>query len=313
MTADLPQIGFGLPVAGPWATPGIVARVASRAEVLGYASLWTFQRVLFPIDGGLGAAHRMMQDPVVTLAYAAGITSRIRLGTATVCAPFTPPAVLAKSLTSLDVISGGRLTVGLGMGWLRQEYTAAGLPFERRGARFEEYLGCLKALWAENPVHFAGEFYTIPPSEVNPKPVQQPYPPILLGGAATKALQRAGRVAQGWIASSDHDLSRIDESIHKVQDAALNTGRDPDDLQIVVRAVPDLLDREPGPERRLFQGTRQQVLADLISLHKRGVTEVFLDLNLSPRVGLPDCDPMAALEQAEHLLEAFAPTGLANG
>jgi alkanesulfonate monooxygenase SsuD/methylene tetrahydromethanopterin reductase-like flavin-dependent oxidoreductase (luciferase family) len=140
---DLPLLGFGLPVSGRWATPDTIRRVARRAEELGYASLWTFQRVLSPVAAELGPSHESVLDPVLPLALVAGETDRIRLGTATICAPFTAPALLAKTLTSLDVLSGGRLTAGLGMGWLREEYAAAGVAYERRGVRMDEYLRCL--------------------------------------------------------------------------------------------------------------------------------------------------------------------------
>jgi probable F420-dependent oxidoreductase len=246
-------------------------------------------------------------DPVVSLAHVAGHTDRIRLGTATVCAPFTAPALLAKSLTSLDVLSGGRLTVGLGAGWLPQEYAAAGVPYERRGARMDEYLRCLKALWTQDPVEFAGEFYTVPRSHVGPAPVQRPHPPLLLGGAAAPALRRAGRLADGWICSSRHDLSTLDGSIETVRDGARAAGRDPEAVQIVVRGVVDLVADDPGRRRRPLHGTRAQVLGDLAALGARGVTEIILDLNLSARVGFPDADVAAALEYAERVLEAFAP------
>ncbi len=307
MTARLPLLGFGLPVAGSWATPGTMRDVARRAEDLGYASLWTFQRVLNPVDADLDPPHRSVHDAVVPLAFIAGHTERIRLGTATVCAPFTPPAVLAKALTSLDVLCDGRLTVGLGMGWLPQEYATAGVPFERRGARFDEYLRCLQALWTQDPVEFAGEFYTVPRSHVRPRPVQRPHPPLLLGGAAAPALRRAGRLAQGWISSSRWDLSTIGASVETVRAGARDAGRDPAALHILVRGIVDLVDDDPGPRRRPLHGTRRQVLDDLAALQAHGVTEVFLDLNLSPRVGSPDADSAAALAYAERVLEAFAP------
>jgi probable F420-dependent oxidoreductase len=295
---ELPRLGFGLPVAGSWATPDTLRRVARRAEELGYASLWAFQRVLHPVDADLDPAHRAALDPIVALAQAAAHTERIELGTATICAPFTAPALLAKAMTSLDVLSGGRLTVGLGSGWLPQEYAAAGVPFERRGARMEEYLRCLQALWTEDPVEFDGEFYTVPRSHVGPPPVQRPHPPILLGGTAPQALRRAGRLAQGWIASSRHDLSRIDSYIATVRDGAREAGRDPQALRILVRGLVDLLDDAPAEPRAPFQGTRGQVLADLTALRAQGVTEVFFDLNVSPRV---------SLDHAERVLATFAP------
>jgi probable F420-dependent oxidoreductase len=287
VTGDLPLLGFGLPVAGPWATPDTICHVARRAQELGYASLWTFQRVLYPAGGGLGPSHRSVLDPVVPLAFVAGHTDRIRLGTATICAPFTAPALLAKTLTSLDVLSGGRLTVGLGMGWLPQEYAAAGVPYERRGARMDEYLRCLHALWTQDPVEFAGDFYTVPRSHVGPPPVQRPHPPVLLGGTVAPALRRAGRLAQGWIAGGRHDLTDLRASIEIVRAGAREAGRDPEALQIVVR--------------RPLQGTREQVLDELVALRAQGVTEVFLDLNFSPDVDAG---------YAQRVLETFAPTRL---
>src|SRR3954452_4955372 len=107
MTDDLPLLGFGLPVSGRWATPDTICRIARRAEELGYASLWTFQRALSPAGAALGPSHESVLDPVLPLAHVAGHTDRIRLGTAALSTPFTAPALLAKTLTSLDVLSGG--------------------------------------------------------------------------------------------------------------------------------------------------------------------------------------------------------------
>lgn len=323
MPDDLPLLGFGLPVSGSWATPETMLHVARRAEDLGYASLWTFQRVLYPAEGGLDPAfdadhnpaarraddpaYRAVHDPLIPLAYVAGHTTRIGLGTATVCAPFTPPALLAKSMTSLDVLSGGRLTVGLGIGWLPHEYAAAGIPFARRGARMDEYLRCLEALWTQDPVEFAGEFYTVPRSHTGLRPVQRPHPPVLLGGAAPAALRRAGRLAQGWISSSRQDLARIGESVALVREGARDAGRDPGAVRVLVRSLVELVDGDAGKDRRPLYGTREQVLDDLAALRGQGVTEVFFDLNFSPRVGSPDVDAGEATAYAEQVLEALAP------
>lgn len=310
MTPALPLLGFGLPVAGAWATPSNVRRVAQRAEALGYASLWAFQRVLYPVTSELPSTHRCVLDPIVALAYAAGHTERIRLGTATVCAPFTSPALLAKAMASLDVLSEGRLTVGIGMGWLPEEHEAAGISFERRGARFDEYLRCLLALWTEDPVSFSGEFYRVPDSHVGPRPQQQPHPPVLIGGTARRALERAGRRAQGWIASTGHDLARLGDSIEMVRVGARQAGKDPHALRIVVRGVPVLADDELGPSRRPLHGTRSQVVDDLVALRAIGVTEVFFDLNLSPLVAEASPGVRPAVDAASDLLEALNPADL---
>jgi alkanesulfonate monooxygenase SsuD/methylene tetrahydromethanopterin reductase-like flavin-dependent oxidoreductase (luciferase family) len=223
------------------------------------------------------------------------------------CAPFTAPAMLAKTMASLDVVTGGRLTVGLGMGWLPQEYAAAGVPYERRGARMEEYLRCLHALWTQDPAEFAGEFYRVPRSHLASPPLQLPHPPVLLGGTAVPALRRAGRLAQGWIGSSTHDLTRIRRDVEMVREGARSVGRDPTALRILVRVVVDLHDQVAGSDRRPFAGSVAQVHGDLRALAAQGVTEVFVDPNLSPRVVGPDVDAAAATEYAERLLEALAP------
>ena len=295
-------------MSGRWATADTMRRIARRAEELGYVSLWTFQRVLSPTACALGPSHESVLDPILPLAHVAGHTDRIRLGTATICAPFTAPALLAKTLTSLDVLSGGRLTAGLGMGWLPQEYAAAGVPYERRGERMDEYLRCLKALWTQDPVEFAGAFYTVPRSHVGPPPVQRPHPPVLLGGAAAPALRRAGRLAEGWICSSRQDLTDLGASIETVRAGAREGGGDPEGVRVVLRGLVDLVDDDPGRHRRPLQGTRDQVLGDLAALRAQGVTEVFLDLNFSPMVTFPDVEAGAALEYAERVLDAFAPT-----
>jgi len=310
VTRDLPLLGFGLPVSGAWATPAAMVTVARRAEHLGWHSLWTFQRMLVPVGvalGPLAPSYAAVHDAVVPLAHVAAVTSRVRLGTATVCAPFTPPALLAKAFASLDVVSGGRLTVGVGMGWVPEEHVAAGVPMAQRGARFEEYLRCLVALWTQDPVRFDGVFYRVPPSRFAPRPVQRPHPPVLVGGAAPAALRRAGRLAQGWIGSTAQDLSRVAESVALVREGAREAGRDPDAVHVLLRGVVDLLDDDPGPARRPLQGTAEQVLDDLADLRAQGASEVLVDLNFSPRAGSADLLEADALACAERVLAALSP------
>jgi probable F420-dependent oxidoreductase len=304
--AALPQLGVGLPVSGAWATPENMVHVATRAEQLGYTSLWSFQRLLHPVDEDWGAVYHGVVDPVTALAFVAGSTSRIRLGLAVVNLPFYSPIVLSKALTTVDIVSKGRLDVGLGLGWARQEFDAVGVPMAGRGARAEEFVACLKTIWTEQDVEYHGRFYDVPLSRVEPKPVQQPHPPVLMGGTADVALRRIGRIADGWISSSRTDLATIGQSVDVVRNEAADSGRDPSALRFVTRGVVRLGEAASG-DRVPLQGSADQIREDLAALAASGITEVFLDLNWDPDTVAADIDADAALEHAERVLTALAP------
>jgi alkanesulfonate monooxygenase SsuD/methylene tetrahydromethanopterin reductase-like flavin-dependent oxidoreductase (luciferase family) len=158
-------------------------------------------------------------------------------------------------------------------------------------------------------VEFAGEFYDLPPVTVDPRPVQRSGPPLLLGGGAEAALRRAGRVADGWISASRHDLTTIGAAVGTVKQAAAEAGRDPESLRFIVRGVVHL-DEElttDGGVRRPLTGSEEQIRGDLDALGDAGITEVFVDLNFNPRVGSPDVDPVESTAYAERVLETFAP------
>ncbi|MEU4831022.1 TIGR03619 family F420-dependent LLM class oxidoreductase [Streptosporangium sp. NPDC023615] len=298
------RIGFAVPVSGSWATPGNMARVARRAEELGYHEVWTFQRLLYPRGHAMGPVYRSVHDPVVTLAYLAGLTERVRLGVAVLNIPFASPALLAKQLASLQAVSGGRLDAGLGLGWLPEEFAASGASFERRGRRGEEFVPLLRRLWTEETVEHRGEFYDLPPVHQDPKPPL--VPPILLGGSADVALRRAGRLAEGWISSSREDLGGINEKIYIVKEAARAAGRDPEALRFVTRGVTRV--RAAGAAgREALTGSFEEIRADVAALGARGVTDVFHDLNFDPEIGSPAADPAASMRRAEEALEALAP------
>jgi probable F420-dependent oxidoreductase len=302
-------IGFGLPVSGAWATPEHVADLAERAERLGYHSLWTFQRLLVGVDQELDPVYRSVLDPLVALAYVAARTRRIRLGVAVVNLPFVSPTYLAKQAATLDVLSGGRLDLGLGTGWSPVEFEATGASAGRRGARAEEYLAVLHTLWADEVAGFAGEFYAVPPSRMAPRPVQRPGPPVLLGGSAPAALERAGRAAAGWITRSATDLTTIADDIAVVRAAAERAGKDPATVRVISRGVLRAGEEEIGPDgaRRPLTGTFEQIRADAARLAGDGVTELFYDLNWDPLVGSPDADPVAATDRAVRVMQALAP------
>src|SRR5580693_4282977 len=303
------QIGFGAPVAGAWATPGYLAAFARRAEDAGYASLWSFQRLLVPEGSGMEPVYRSVLDPLVALAYVAASTARIRLGVALVNLPFVSPTVLAKQATTVDVLSGGRLDLGLGIGWMPEEFAATGASMARRGARAEEYLAVLHTLWADEISSFNGEFYTIPAGRQDPKPVQRPGPPVLLGGMSRPAMERAGRVAEGWITPSRADLANISEAVSVIEEAAAAAGRDPEAVRIICRGVVLAGAEAKGPDggRRLLSGSYAQIREDAGWLAARGVTELFYDLNWDPQIGNPSVAPEAAAERAGKILAELAP------
>lgn len=301
------EIGFGAPVSGSWATPEGCAEVAGLAEKLGYHSLWVFQRILAPVDDSgepvLDPQYLSVQDPLVMLGYLSGLTTSVRLGVAVVNAPFYAPTVLAKALATIDRLSRGRLVVGIGLGWMPEEFEAAGASLRGRGARTEDFLRCLKTVWTDEVVSYRGDHYRVARSRVDPKPLQRPHPPVVLGGIAEAALRRAGRMADGWVSSSRADPSRIAESVAVVRSAAEEAGRDPDSLRIVCRAVAKVRDGERAP----LVGSLEQIAGDLGRLAEAGVTEAFVDLNFDPLIGSPDADAAESLRHARRVLEALAP------
>ena len=306
------QIGFGAPVAGAWATPEYLTAFARRAEDAGYASLWSFQRLLVPEGSGMEPVYRSVLDPMIALGYVAASTARIRLGVALVNLPFVSPTVLAKQATTVDVLSGGRLDLGLGIGWMPEEFAATGASTARRGARTEEYLAVLRTLWADEVSSFDGEFYTIPAGRQDPRPVQKPGPPVLLGGMSRPAMERAGRIADGWITSSRADLTTISEAVSVIGEAAAAAGRDPAAVRIICRGV--VLAGAEGSEakgpdggRRLLSGSYEQIREDTEWLAGQGVTELFYDLNWDPQVGNPAVAPQAAADRAGEILAELAP------
>ena len=298
------QIGFGIPVSGSWATAPNIGEIARKAENLGYSSLWSFQRTVYPADNSIPAPYRSVHDPLAISAFLAGITERIRIGIAIVNLPFYAPIMLAKTLTSIDLLSGGRLDAGLGLGWNADEFAAAGVSMERRGARAEDFIACLRAIWTQDPVEYHGEFYDVPKGYVDPRPVQQPHPPILLGGSAEAALKRAGRIAEGWISASRFEATKVPAAVETIRAAARDAGRDPADVRVIIRGSVKVRDAD---SETALTGTVEKIKHDMQDYADAGVTELFVDLNFDDQIGNPDADPTESMRRAHDALEAFAP------
>jgi probable F420-dependent oxidoreductase len=212
---------------GVCARPETAARVAGAAEAAGFESVWTGEHVVLPDPQAppspVPPDHPML-DPAVALAFLAAGTSRIRLGTGIIILPQRNPVVLAKELASLDVLSGGRLLFGLGAGYLRPEFDAVGARFDDRGARTDEYIDAIRALWTQQSPSFAGRTVRFSGIDAQPRPVQKPHPPILVGGHSPFAFRRAVSRGNGWYGFL-RDLATTKQDIAGLADAAREVAR----------------------------------------------------------------------------------------
>lgn len=281
------RIGLSLAQLGPFADLASIQAMATGAEARGYHSLWVIDRLLDPVaprssypgtaDGSLPPEQRIALDPLMTLAAAAAITDDIRLGTSVLVAPWYRPVLLARSLTTLDVLSRGRLDIGLGLGWSADEYAAAGVPQRRLADRQEELLDVLDAVWTADPADIHTEHVDLAPSRIRPAPVQRPRPPILLAAYTPQGLARAGRRADGWTpAGLPIDVTAAMWSV--VTAAAADAGRDPVDLSLVVRANAHCTSKPMGHDRPSYHGSIEQIAADVRAAFEIGAAEVLVDL-----------------------------------
>jgi len=209
------KVGILLPQTGEPATSENVLYIGKEAEKEGLDSVWVFERLLWPLKpqtpyGGIPntpipVEYQSVLDPLETLTYLAGNTGRISLGTSIIDIFFHNPVTLARRFATLDVLSGGRVIAGLGIGWSKDEYDVSGIPYRRRGTRADEYMQLLKRIWTDDVVEFKGQFYNVPSSKIGPKPMQKPHPPILLAGFSPKTFPRIVNYADGWLPMRDLD------------------------------------------------------------------------------------------------------------
>ena len=284
------RLGFFPPQLGPLAGPDALTRVAQRAEEIGFDSLWVTERSLFPLElqtpypvGDMPEHYKFALDPLDALGFLAGQTSRIALGTSVLILPWYSPVLLARRLATLDLLSNGRLRVGVGVGWSKDEYDVAGTEWGNRGKRMEEALQALKVIWTTDPVEFEGQFYSIPRSIIGLKPVQKPHPPIYMAAYVPAALARVARHADAWHPVGI-PLSALPEMFAGVQAMAGEAGRDPAALELAVRAYIFLSDQPLGDDRSDFTGTPEQISSDIARAREIGVSELMFDVTLAPDV-----------------------------
>jgi probable F420-dependent oxidoreductase len=220
---------FGLfgACSGICADPDVAARLARRAEALGFESLWTGEHVVLPEPRQAPSPAEPefpMLHPSTGLAFLAGVTERILLGTGIVLIAQRNPVVLAKEMASLDVVSRGRLILGVGAGYLHQEFRALGIPFDERGARTDEAIDVLRTLWTQPHPSFRGQFTSFNNVQAQPRPVQAGGPPIVVGGTSDAALRRAVRKAAGWYGFA-LDVAQTREVIGRLRQLEAEIGR----------------------------------------------------------------------------------------
>jgi probable F420-dependent oxidoreductase len=286
------KLGFFIPTLGPVTSMENIDKVARRAEELGYDSVWTTERILVPVKpstgfGGMPGVpipeqYKVQFDPLDSLAYVAGITKRVRLGPSVLDLPFYNPALLARRITTLDHLSGGRLTVGFGQGWSPEEFEAVGTRMKARGAIADESLEVMHTIWKDDPVEHRGKHFNIAKSTIQPKPLQKPHPPIIMAAYAPAALKRVATLSDGWHPVG-LPLPAMKQMWEAVQGMAREAGRDPSQLQLVVRANFKLTSEELGEDRMIFTGSEDQIKQDTQAVRELGANEVIFDPTTGPQ------------------------------
>jgi probable F420-dependent oxidoreductase len=291
------QIGFNLPVSGPMASAAVIASTAQLGEALGFNYLTLTDHIALPDTSTPGypysttgefytpdPGHRVEQ--LATAAWVAAKTSKIRIVLAVMVVPHRPAVVTAKMLSTIDVLSGGRLVVGIGAGWLKVELDAVSTtPFAERGAVTDEYMDAMRTIWTQDKPVFHGKYVHIDGLLIVPKPIQKPHPPIWVGGESGPSMRRAARIGDAWYPIGSNNahlldtLPRLTDGIARIRKLTKAAGRDPNAMDIVYRVKRH---GQPAPlatdgNRKLFTGTLADTIEDIAAVKDIGVTALDFD------------------------------------
>ncbi|HEX9408378.1 MAG TPA: TIGR03619 family F420-dependent LLM class oxidoreductase [Methylomirabilota bacterium] len=313
------RYGFYLPTRGHTATPEALETLVQRGESLGFSSVMIADHVVFPVTitskypytvTGAFPGQGDALEQLALMAFIAGKTRTLRLVSSVMIVPHRNPVVTAKMIATIDVLSHGRVTVGVGVGWLREEFQALGAPdFDRRGSVSDEYIRIMKTLWTECPASFAGEFYRFEAIQCLPAPVQKPHPPIWVGGHSKAALRRVARLGDGWhpvganpaVPLRPPELAVLLAELRRLTEAE---GRDPTRLAISYKAPvydpAQPLDGRTG-ERRPFSGSSGAIEDDIDTFARLGVSEVIFDFR-SERLA----ESLERMERFAHVMRSTA-------
>ncbi len=303
------KLGLCLPHYGRPIEPSRLIQLAARAEEVGLDSVWVTDHVIVPRDVSLIYRDDML-DPLAVLPWLAGVTERIALGTSVIVLPYRSPLPVAKLLASVDVLSGGRLIVGVAVGWLEGEFEALGVPFRERGRRTDEAIELFRAVWTQEYPEIKTASHRLTGLKASPQPLQKPRPPILVGGSSEAALRRAARLGDGWHASS------VPPSVFRASALAVGNywkeAKREGEPQLTLR-VPLLIDGIHRPAvdpallgaRHIVRGTIANVARELRQYQSAGCSHVALEVSYSTYPAILDTiDVLAeeirpALEQRE--------------
>jgi len=289
------QFGFNAPTAGPLSAADALAEICRGGEAMGYDYATFSDHVVIPTEidstypysatGEFPAGARAGRHEQLTeIAFIAGMTSKLRLVTSVMVVPHRPAVLTAKILSTIDVLSKGRLTLGIGAGWMEEEFEAIGAPpFAERGAVTDEYLQVFRELWTQDEPRFAGKYTRFDKIIFEPKPVQRPGPPVWVGGESGPALRRTARMADGWYPIGTNpafpldSLTRFRGGLDRLAKAANQVGRDPKTIALIYRVSGF---GTPGPatagdgQPRLFAGDPDSIIADIRALRDLGVSSM---------------------------------------
>jgi probable F420-dependent oxidoreductase len=287
------NFGFRAPNRGPNANPNALATLVQRGEAMGFNIVSVSDHVVMPksIDStypysesgaSMGGAETM--ELLTILSYLAGVTSKIRLLTSVMVVPHRPAVLTAKILSTIDVLSKGRVIVGCGAGWMREEFEAIEAhDFDRRGAVTNEYIRAFKELWTSDDPTFDGEFTKFANIHFEPKPVQKPHPPIWIGGESNVALRRVARLGDAWYPIGMNPtypvgtVAQMTESLSRIHAYAEEAGRDPAEIGVAYNVTWNN-DQEattlPDGTRRSFTGNAEQIAEDIKAFEAIGVKDI---------------------------------------
>ena len=312
------EYGFNVPTGGPLATPESIAALARRGEELGFALIGVSDHIVMPRtirslypyneSGEMGGSGEFL-DQLSLMSFLAAHTSTARLLTSVMVLPHRSPVLAAKMLASIDVLSQGRLVVGAGVGWMKEEFEAIGPPpYEERGAVGEEYIRAFKELWTSDDPSFEGRYVRFSDLTFSPKPIQKPHPPIWIGGESPPALRRVARLGDAWYPIGTNPRypvgtpEQLLESLARIRRYAKDVGRDPSEIDVAYSAAwfdDPAANMRPTGERPYFTGPPEQVAADIRAFEQMGVRHLMVGFQ---RPTLPE-----TTERMERFMAEVAP------